>query len=474
MERRAPTGNNKAAAIGWEEAVQDLAKQDATVDLRALIEESPLSPVQLTTFVLCGMIALLDGADTQSFAIAASSIARTFGMKVTEFGLAFAIAHLGACVGAMICGPLSDTIGRKVVLVGSALTFAVFTIATAFAGSYHALLAIRFCAGLGLGGAVPCFLALASEYAPASRRGTLASLLWAAYPLGGMVGGFAGAFVVAHYGWPMMFYLGGGLPILIALAMAAAMPESPAFLATRDSFSPRLRSIAERISRRHFVAGTRFAMAEKKVNMLPVRELFSGRRLPVTVALWVAFFGAFGMLTLVVSWVPAVLQGIGVSAASAAGVLGFFNLGAVVGMGVAGRMVDRFGIGAALVPALGVAAVVIWLLGAVDSTVQASVVMALIGLFLGCGASGLIAVASTFYETRMRGTGLGWSMAIGRFGQVLGPLLTGMLLVKGVAIGQLMQALAVVPIVVAIAVLLARAATGRAATIPAEAPQLPG
>ncbi len=62
----------------------------------------------------------------------------------------------------------------------------------------------------------------------------------------------------------------------------------------------------------------------------------------------------------------------------------------------------------------------------------------------------------------MRGTGIGWGMATGRFGQVVGPLLTGMLLVQGFTISQVMQALSLVPVIVALFVLWARAATRRA------------
>lgn len=443
--------------------------QSKEVDLRALMDGSSLRPVQITTFALCGLVALLDGVDSQSFIIAAPSIAASFGMKVAQFGPAFAAAHLGACVGALVCGPLSDVKGRKRVLIGATLTFAVFTVLTAFARSYDGLLAVRFCAGLGLGGAVPCFLALASEYAPTRHRGALASLLWAAYPLGGMVGGFTNAVIVADYGWPMMFYVGGGLPLLVALLLVAALPESPAYLSVRDSASPGLRRIAGRLGAPSSDAGTRYLISEQKVGRRPVLELFSDRRLAVTLSLWVAFFAAFGLLNVVVSWTPAVLLSAGIPASGAANVIGFFNLAAVIGMSVAGRLVDRFGAPVTLVPSLVVAAAATWMMSMVGTTVQASAALMLFGLSLGCAASGLIAIATTFYETRMRGTGIGWGMAIGRFGQVVAPLLTGMLMVGGMPAGRLMQTLAGVPFVVAAAVLLTHWFARRSA-LPAYAP----
>ena len=54
----------------------------------------------------------------------------------------------------------------------------------------------------------------------------------------------------------------------------------------------------------------------------------------------------------------------------------------------------------------------------------------LIGLFVGMGGSGAIALAALTYPTAIRSTGVGWAMAMGRFGQVIAPLCAG-LAVKG-------------------------------------------
>jgi AAHS family 4-hydroxybenzoate transporter-like MFS transporter len=426
------------------------------VDLNALIAAHPLRGLQIRVAALCGLVAVLDGIDTQSIAIAAPALAQGFGMKVTSFGLVFSVALMGGVIGAFVCGSLSDALGRKRVLAGATATFAVFTFLTAFADNYESLLAIRFLAGLGLGGAVPCFLALASEYAAPHRRGTLASLLWAGFPLGGMLGGFVNAFIIAHYGWPAIFYVGGILPLVVALVMMVALPESPAFLATRDGRSDRLRAIAENIAGSRFATGTRFFITEKKVAGAPVLQLLKPDRRITTSILWISFFASFGLLGLVVVWTPAVLQGIGIPAAGTATVLGFHGLGALFGMGSAGRIVDRFGARVTLVPALVMAACCVWLLGQVGSLMEASAVMALIGVFLGLGASGLIALTSNIYPTAMRSTGIGWAMGMGRLGQVIGPLVTGRLMVGGMPPGEVMELLAILPLIVGAGVLVLR------------------
>jgi AAHS family 4-hydroxybenzoate transporter-like MFS transporter len=172
-----------------------------------------------------------------------------------------------------------------------------------------------------------------------------------------------------------------------------------------------------------------------------------------TLILWLSYFATFGLLGLVVLWTPAVLQGAGLSASGTATVLGFHGLGALLGMGAAGSIVHKLGVRLALLPALVVAAACTWLLGNVSSVVEASAVMALIGVFLGSGASGLIALASQVYPTAMRSTGLGWAMGMGRLGQVVGPLVTGRLMLGGMTSGVVMELLAVLPIVVGLALL---------------------
>jgi MFS transporter, AAHS family, 4-hydroxybenzoate transporter len=430
------------------------------VDLNALMAQRPLSRLQLRICLLCALIAVLDGIDTQAIVIAAPSLAQSFGMKVIAFGPVFSIALLGGVAGAMLCGSLSDAFGRKRVLVAATCVFALFTFMTAFAESYESLLAIRFLAGLGLGGAVPCFLALSSEYTPPYRRGAVASLLWAGFPLGGMVGGFMNAFIVSHFGWPAIFYVGGVLPLIVAGALMIALPESAAYLAMRDSQSDRLRVIAERIAGKTFERGTRFFTMEPKTPGAPVVLLLTQDRTIATLILWLSFFASFGLLGLVVLWTPAILQGVGLAASGTATVLGFHGLGALLGMGAAGSIVHKLGARLALLPAFVVAAACTWLLGNVSSLLEASIVMALIGVFLGLGASGLIALASQVYPTAMRSTGLGWAMGMGRLGQVVGPLVTGRLMLGGATAGAVMELLAILPILVGLALLGLRVRTG--------------
>src|SRR5205085_1721863 len=128
--------------------------------------------------------------------------------------------------------PVSDRFGRKPALVFTTLLFGIFTVLTAAATSFPMLFTYRLIAGLGLGGATPCFITMAAEYAPQKSRAMYVSLLWAGYPLGNSVGGVLTSFLVARFHWPVIFIVAGTPTILLAIAMLALLPESLRFLAS--------------------------------------------------------------------------------------------------------------------------------------------------------------------------------------------------------------------------------------------------
>ena len=197
-----------------------------TVDLPALIDSQPLSAYQCWIIGLCALVALLDGMDTQSIGVAAPLIADLLGVTRPQLAPIFSAGLVGAALGAFAFGPLADSFGRKRFLVLACAVFGVFTFATALCASFEALLVCRFLTGLGLGGALPCFVALASEFAPARLRATAVTVTWAAFPLGGMLGGFLNAALIDTFGWRAIFYAGGVAPVLVALLLARWLPNS--------------------------------------------------------------------------------------------------------------------------------------------------------------------------------------------------------------------------------------------------------
>ena len=428
-----------------------------TIDVGSLIDASPLSSLQVRVFILCCLVAVLDGGDTFSIGIAAPSIAAKLGIPLSGFGPVFSAALFGATLGAFAFGPLADRFGRKPMLLTAVLLFSAFTLLTAVVTSYQALLAARFLAGLGLGGATPCFLTLAADYAPARLRGTVTSALWAGFPLGGMIGSLVNGWLIARYDWPALFYVGGIAPLVVAAGVLLLVPESVRYLTTRAGSEARIGAILRRIAPGAVVGagqtGTaiRFVSTERAMPGAPIRNLFTEGRARATPLLWVPFFMAFGVLIVVVLWTPALLRQQGMPAPDAAFVVAIHGAGGFLGMAAAGRLFERFGM-AALGPALLLGAGFTFALGQVGTSVPlAAACDGLIGLCVGIGASGVIAMAAVVYPTAIRSAGIGWAMGMGRLGQVCAPLLVGALLGAGWQIPHVFLVVAAGPVIAAAA-----------------------
>ncbi len=428
------------------------------VNVTRLIDNGPLTGFQIATIIGCALVNLFDGIDTQSIGVAAPFIADGLGIKLANFGPIFSSALVGATIGAATFGQLADRFGRRTLLLIAAAIIGVFTILTALATSVPMLVAFRILAGLGLGGATPCIISLTAEYAPARLRATLVTLMWSSFPLGGMIGGLMNTYLLVHVGWRAIFFIGGVLPLVLVVVLLVYLPESIKFLVTRRNDNDAVRRIVARLRVRDLPAGSQFVIEEERLAGGTIRHLFTEGRTLGTLFLWVPFFMGFGVLTVVTLWTPTLLKLNGIPPAATAFVIAFNGLGAFIGQSTAGHLMQRFGIMAVLFPAFlaGTAATVLLGYGA-SSVALAATGIGLVGLFLGLGTAGAIALSALIYPTPIRSTGVGAGMAMGRFGQIVGPLIAGALLGAGWSADRIMMVIACGGIIGAIFVLLFRA-----------------
>ena len=385
--------------------------------------------------VLCSAVAFLDGFDSTSISIAAPLLTQQLHLAPAQLGVVFSSALLGATLGAIAFGRLADRFGRKRMLVISTLIFGLFTFGTAFATSLGGLLAIRFCAGIGLGGASPCFIALASEFAPKAHRERVTSFIWTAFALGTVIGTFISAYLVSVSGWQSIFLVGGVAPLVVLLALLVWLPESRQFLRLRSGLP---------------------AESGPADDGTSVRGLFTAGNGPATLLLWFAFWTAFGTMVAVFSFAPTIMRDHGIALSRAAVALGLSGIGSLIGSAVAGLLIERIGPTVVLTTAFALGAVATAFLGyAPGSLGTTAAVMASIGLLVGgISGAGLLAFAAVIYPTAMRSTGVGGAMGSARFGQVSMPLAISGMLTAGFNYGDAFMVLGCVLAAAALAVLL--------------------
>ena len=439
------------------------------VDVAGLIDDRPISALQIRIFVLCAAVALLDGLCSQGIGVAAPAMRVELGVPAALFQWTFSSGLFGAAIGAMLFGPIADRLGRKPALIFSVALFGAMTLATAFSSSFALLLVYRFAAGIGLGGAIPCFIALGAEYAPAKRRAMYTAIMWAAFPAGNAVGGFLNAHLIANFEWPMIFLAAAAPTLLMASLLWVSMPESLRFQASRGQFDAQAERVMRAINPQLPPGQLEpFMRAETgKGAKIPFFDIFTDGRATGTVLLGLILLLGFATTTVAVLQTPTLLlRGWNVPPATSSVLVGVFSIMSVCGMAVSGRLVERFGPAGALAPAFIIGAALLAGFGYVaTSPFERTIVMGLLGFTVPMGAGGTIALTATFYPTAMRSAGAGWAMGLGRFGQVISPLVVAVMFALAWAPTTIFVAMATAPLLAGICVVLHATLSHKAITV---------
>jgi MFS transporter, AAHS family, 4-hydroxybenzoate transporter len=434
-----------------------VASPSQTLTVSELIDRHSLGRFQVWTIVLCGIVLTLDGFDAQSIGFLAPSISGALAIPLKSFGPIFSASLFGLMIAAMATGPIADRWGRKWPVISSTLLFAVFSILNAHATSFNQLLAFRFLTGLGLGGAMPNVVAIASEYSPRRLMPVFVAALFAGMPLGGFICGTASSLLIPTLGWRSVFYLGGILPLLVAALSIRMLPESVRFLSARGADARKIAAIMSRISPDLAGASLRFPAAPEKLrNDLPVVDLFTEGRAAGTILLWIPFFMNLLILYFVVSWLPALLRQSGMSVTAGVTATALFSLGGIVGSLSEGPLMKFFGAYGLLLVEFIACAPLLASFSFVSSFPLIATVSFLLGFFVTAAQAGINVLAASFYPTTIRSTGLGWALGIGRIGSIVGPVLAGMMLSIGWHPHQILLAGAAPALIAALAVLLSR------------------
>jgi MFS family permease len=287
-------------------------------------------------------------------------------------------------------------------------SFSVLTLLCAFATGPVMFGVLRFLAGLGLGGVLPVALAMVNEFARVGKGGSATTTMMTGYHVGAVVTALLGILVIPSFGWRAMFVI-GALPALVLVPLIAArLPES----LTGDA-------VAETAE----VTGTRN----------PVAALFRGGYLRATLAFWVTSFMGLLLVYGLNTWLPEIMRSAGYELGAALALLLVLNVGAVVGLLVAGRVADRMGLRKAVIGWFTAAAVFLALLSIRLPGIGVYVSVLLAGVFVFSSQVLVYAAISRHYPAAVRATALGAASGIGRLGAITGPLIGGALLTAGIA-----------------------------------------
>ncbi|WP_411754991.1 MFS transporter [Serratia sp. (in: enterobacteria)] len=348
----------------------------------------------------------MDGFDLLILGFMLPVITTELGLTSSQAGSLVTWTLIGAVIGGVIFGHLSDRFGRIRVLTITILMFSLFTGLCAVAVGYWDLLAYRTLAGIGLGGEFGIGMALIAEAWPAEKRNRASAYVGMGWQLGVLAAAFLTPLLLPYIGWRGMFLV-GLLPALVSFLIRRTMGEPKEF--TQQTTSEQQLSFTHRLK------------------LLFKDRATSKASLGIFILCSVQNFGYYGLMI----WMPTYLaKNFGFSLTKSGVWTGVTVIGMTFGIWLFGVLADRFPRWIIFVIyQVGAVVMVISYAQLTDPTLMLFA-GALMGVFVNGMIGGYGALISDTYPVQARATAQNILFNLGRGVGGLGPLVIGALVTQ--------------------------------------------
>jgi SP family arabinose:H+ symporter-like MFS transporter len=358
---------------------------------------------------------LIFGFDTAIVAGATRYMKEQFSLTSFQEGWAVSVVLIGCMFGAGLAGPASDRIGRRRLMLISAVLFLVSAVGCAVPRTITAFVIFRFIGGLGIGSAAVLSPLYIAEIAPARFRGALVSVNQMAIVTGILLAYFVN-WVFAGSGpsnWRWMYAM-GAVPSVFFFLLLLRVPESPRWL-VKNGREDEARSVLTRVNTAEIavreIKEIKDTLALEEGSF---REIFRPAfRRPLLIAVVLAVFQQVTGINAILYYAPRIFEGAGFARMSAIGqstIVGLVNMLFTV---VAIVLADRVGRRPLLLIATGGMGVSLVLLGAAFRfpVLPASALLLIILLYIAFFASAMgplvWVVMAEIFPIKVRGSAMG-------------------------------------------------------------------
>lgn len=210
-----------------------------TTHIPARLDRLPWTRFHWLVVFALGITWILDGLEVTLVGSLSPAIAGPTALNLTDtqIGLTGSAYILGAVLGALVFGRLTDTFGRRKLFTLTVGVYLVATIATGFSWDFWSFMVFRFLTGAGIGGEYGAVNSAIQELIPARRRGFTDLVINGSFWIGAALGAIGSIIVLdpnlvpQEWGWRAAFII-GGLLALVIIYVRRFIPESPRWLMT--------------------------------------------------------------------------------------------------------------------------------------------------------------------------------------------------------------------------------------------------
>jgi len=396
------------------------------------IARDSFSRFQVLAVSLCALINVFDGFDALAIAYTAPAISTEWSLSPGALGVVFGAGYFGMAIGAMTLGMFSDRIGRRKMILFSLAALTLAMALTSTAGSVGTLLGYRFVGGLAIGAMLASITAMTAEYSPDAKRNFMISIVQGTYAVGATLGGLLTAYLIEDHGWRFIFWIGAVFNGCLFVLMYFLLPESLAFLLNKRPHNglQRVNAIIAKLGGDSLAAWP--GKTGQEDGSAGVKALLQNDMKKWSLLLWLATFSAMFGIYFLMSWIPKIVIDAGVSLEKAIWVGISINIGGLIGILWLGYRSATSGLRPMITLFMGLAGFLMIVFGFLEDEVPVMMVVAVaLGFFGQAGFIGLYSVAARLYPTRIRATGIGWAIGLGRVGAIIGPSMAGVLIGLG-------------------------------------------
>lgn len=382
--------------------------------------------------ILCIGFSALDGFDVLAISFAAPGIAAEWGVDPAMLGIVLSMELIGMAVGSVLIGNLADRTGRRPAILGGLVLMAAGMMLSAVASDVTLLSITRLATGLGIGGMLSATSATVAEFSNARRRSLNVVLNIAGYSTGAILGGLVASSLLEGSGdWRSVFVFGGAMT-LVALPLAYFfLPESvDSILARRPTAA--LERINQTLALLRHPPLAALPPAATGDTGTSITGLFSGALARLTVLFTVAYFAQIMLFYYVQKWVPKIVVDMGYDDSVAGRVLVAANIGNLLGAVLIGLASQKISVRPLVIGAMIAGFFAIGVFGTgITSLPVLSLSVASAAFFINAGVVGMYPVLATSFPARLRASGIGFVIGVGRGGSAIGPVIAGSLFAAG-------------------------------------------